>query len=404
MDILEIKNKVIQAGKDLLEAGLIVRTWGNISARIDDETFVITPSGKAYDGLTPDDIVTVKIADCTYEGDVKPSSEKGIHAKCYELRPNCNFVIHTHQMNASIISALGRDINYITGESAEIIGDNIPVASYGLSGTGKLKNAVVKALNRSASNAVIMKHHGALCLGADYDEAFRIAVELEKVCQEYVFKQYKDLTSKTAESFADVYKYVVDLKKRGAFAPELTAYDSERDGKYINLTDKDGGQVARINMKSEELREGDKYPSEADMHIEVYKKRSDVNYIIHSKDGATVAASSIVKRKMRPLIDDFAQIAGVTIKNASFDPNDTLKTKKNVAKALGKHKTVALVRDNGAVCVGPTLDEAQAAEIVAEKNCKTFVSSKMFAHVSKVGKLDSLLENVVYRLKYSKQK
>ena len=404
MDILEAKNIVIQAGKDLLDAGLIVRTWGNISARIDDETFVITPSGKAYDGLTPDDIVLVKIADCSYEGDVKPSSEKGIHAKCYALRPNCNFVIHTHQMNASIISALGRDINYVSGEAAKLIGDNIPVASYGLSGTGKLKKAVVNALNRSASKAVIMKHHGAVCLGSDYDEAFKIAVELEKVCQEYVFTQYRDMTGKVADSFADVYKYVVDLKKRGAYAPEITAFDSERDGRFIKISDKNGEQIAKINMKTEELREGEKYPSEADMHIEVYKKRGDVNYIIHSKDDATVAASSIVKRKMRPLIDDFAQIAGVTIRNASFDPNDTLKTKKNVAKALGKHKTVALVRDNGAVCVGPTLDEAQAAEIVAEKNCKTFVSSKMFAHVSKVGKLDSMLENVVYRLKYSKQK
>ena len=404
MDILQAKNIVIQAGKDLLESGLIVRTWGNISARIDDETFVITPSGKAYDGLTPDDIVLVKIADCTYEGNVKPSSEKGIHAQCYALRPETNFVIHTHQMNASIISALGRDINYIQGESAEIIGDNIPVASYGLSGTGKLKKAVVKALVRSDSKAVIMKHHGALCLGADYEEAFRVATELEKVCREYVFKKYRDMTGKTAETFADVYAYVVDLKKRGAYAPELTAYDSERDGRFVNLFDKEGDRVARIVMKTEELVSGGKFPSEADMHIAIYKKREDVNNIIHSKDGATVAASSIVKKKMRPLIDDFAQIAGVTIKNASFDPNNTGKTKNKVAKALGKHKTVALVKDNGAVCVGPTLDEARAAEIVAEKNCKTFVSSKMFAHVSKVGKLDSMLENVVYRLKYSKQK
>lgn len=404
MDILEAKNIVIRAGKELIESGLIVRTWGNISCRIDDKTFVITPSGKAYEGLTPDDIVLVNIADCSYEGDIKPSSEKGIHANCYALRPDCNFVIHTHQMNASIISALGKDINYIKGEAAEIIGDNIPVATYGLSGTSTLKKAVVTALERSSSKAVIMRNHGAVCLGADYDNAKNIAEELEKVCEQYVFEQYKDLSGKAAETFNDIYDYVVSLKKRAAAAPNVNPYDSCREGNIVTITDKDGSDVAKVALCSETLCAGDKIPPEADMHFAIYNKRKDVNFIIHSKDEATVAASKIVKRKMRPLIDDFAQIAGVTIGNAKFNPNSTLKTAKNVAKALGKHKTVALVQDNGAVCVGPTLDEAQAAEIVAEKNCKTYVSSKMFAHVCRVGMLESTLENVVYRLKYSKQK
>ncbi len=102
MDILEAKNLVIRAGHELLKAGLIVRTWGNISCRINEAQFVITPSGKAYDTLTPDDIVLVNIADLTYDGDVKPSSEKGIHASCYELRPDVNFVIHTHQIFKSV--------------------------------------------------------------------------------------------------------------------------------------------------------------------------------------------------------------------------------------------------------------------------------------------------------------
>ena len=48
MDILEAKELVIRAGKELLQAGIIVRTWGNISCRISDTQFVITPSGLAY--------------------------------------------------------------------------------------------------------------------------------------------------------------------------------------------------------------------------------------------------------------------------------------------------------------------------------------------------------------------
>lgn len=405
MDIQKAKEIVVEAGKQLVSSGLIARTWGNVSCRIDDKTFVITPSGRAYETLTPEEVVLVNMEDLSYEGTIKPSSEKGIHASCYLMRPNVNFVIHTHQKNASIVSALGSDINAITGYSKEIIGDNIPVASYGLSGTGTLKKNVVKALKRSDSKAVIMRNHGAVCLGKDYDDAFKVASEVEKVCEEYVFDKYSTLTGKIAENFSDVYAYVADLKKRGdAPATPVTPYDSSRNGNVVVLKDKDGNEKLTVALAKEMIIYGDKIPSEADMHFEIYRNRQDINYIIHSDDEATLTASKIVKRKLRPLIDDFAQIAGVTISNVEFNPNDTIKTSKKVVKALGKNKTVALIKDNGAVCCGSSQDEAEASEMVTEKNCKAYVSSQMFGKAKKVGAVDALLENVVYRLKYSKQK
>ena len=113
MDIMQAKLDVVRAGKLLCERGLIQRTWGNVSCRIDEESFVITPSGRDYMGLTPDDIVLVKISDLSYEGDIKPSSEKGVHAACYRLRSDVNFVIHTHQTMASVAGLKGYDINHL---------------------------------------------------------------------------------------------------------------------------------------------------------------------------------------------------------------------------------------------------------------------------------------------------
>ena len=403
MDILQAKQIVIAAGKKLVETGLIARTWGNVSCRIDSQSFVITPSGKAYESLTPDDIVLVRMADLSYDGDVKPSSEKGIHAQCYLLREDCNFVIHTHQANASIISALGSDINDIQGPAREIIGDNVPLASYGLPGTGKLRKGVVNALKRSDSKAVIMKHHGAVCLGKDYDEAFAIASALEDVCRLEVFERYRALTNKTAETFRDLCDYVADVKKRAdAPAPHVEAYDSSREGNVVKLNNKDGSEKAVVGIAKENLILGE-WPGELDMHLAIYRKREDVNYIIHSKDESVVTASKITK-VLRPLLDDFAQIAGTTVKSACYNPNDILKTRNNVAKALGKHRNAALLKDNGAVCVGPSQDEAEAAEMVTAKNAKTFVSAQMYQKVKNIGKLDAVLMNVIYRMKYSKQK
>ena len=61
MEIMQAKELVIKAGKELIESGLIARTWGNISCRISDTQFVITPSGRAYETLTPEEIFLVNI-------------------------------------------------------------------------------------------------------------------------------------------------------------------------------------------------------------------------------------------------------------------------------------------------------------------------------------------------------
>jgi len=88
----EAARLVLAAGIQLLDRGLIARTWGNISARLSESEFLITPSGRAYETLTPEELVAVKIADCSWEGDVKPSSEKGVHAALYALRPEVDFI------------------------------------------------------------------------------------------------------------------------------------------------------------------------------------------------------------------------------------------------------------------------------------------------------------------------
>ncbi len=407
MELLQAKEIVVEAGKQLVATGLIARTWGNVSCRVSDTQFVITPSGRDYLSLTPDDIVVVNLEDLSYEGDIKPSSEKGLHAQCYILRKDCNFVIHTHQANASIVSAIGCDVNGIKGYSKDIIGDNIPVAAYGLPGTGKLRKGVVGALNRSDSKAVIMRHHGAVCLGADYDDAFKVANEVEKVCAEFIYNKYNEVTGKTTDTFKDVFNYVADLKKRAdSPAAKLNAYDSIRIDDAVILSDKEGEVVATVGLfgKKDELITGDKYPSEADLHRAIYQKREDLGAIIHSQEDAIVASSKIGKT-LKPLLDDFAQIVGVTVKCAEFDPNDTLKSSKKVAKKLSKKGTNAvLLKDNGAVCCGSNKDEAQAAEMVMEKNCKSVVSGELFGSPKAIGKIDSVLMNVIYRVKYSKQK
>lgn len=402
MEIMEAKELVIKAGIELLNEGLIVRTWGNISCRVSDTQFVITPSGIAYEDLTPEKIVLVNVADCTYDGDIKPSSEKGIHAACYALRPEVNFVIHTHQVNASIVSALGRDINNVSGEDKDIIGDNVPIAAYGLPGTGKLKKGVIAAITRSDSKAAIMAHHGAVCMGTSYEDAKDVASRLENVCERFVLNKYAELKGTFGGKLADINSYVVEKYGKKANAPEIPACKSERDGSVFNISLVDGdGAVTRIDIATGNVIAGDGCEESIELHRAVYKKRDDVNYIYHTKNEYAVAASKLGKT-MKPLLDDFAQLCGPTVRLAAYNPNDTLKTSKKVVKKL-KGRNAVLLENNGALCVAGSEYDAGAVEIVMDKGCKTYIGAKMFERFKPINPIETRLMRIIYLKKYSKQ-
>ena len=402
MEIMEAKELVIKAGIELLNEGLIVRTWGNISCRVSDTQFVITPSGIAYEDLTPEKIVLVNVADCTYDGDIKPSSEKGIHAACYALRPEVNFVIHTHQVNASIVSALGRDINNVTGEDKDVIGDNVPIAAYGLPGTGKLKKGVIAAITRSDSKAAIMAHHGAVCMGTSYEDAKDVASRLENVCERFVLNKYAELKGTFGGKLADINSYVVEKYGKKANAPEIPACKGERDGSVFNISLVDGdGAITRIDIATGNVIAGDGCEESIELHRAVYKKRDDVNYIYHTKNEYAVAASKLGKT-MKPLLDDFAQLCGPTVRLAAYNPNDTLKTSKKVVKKL-KGRNAVLLENNGALCVAGSEYDAGAVEIVMDKGCKTYIGAKMFERFKPINPIETRLMRIIYLKKYSKQ-
>ena len=188
MDIQQAKQIVCDAGRKLVKEGLVARTWGNISVRVDDATFVITPSGRTYEALTPDDIVEVRIEDLNYEGSVKPSSEKGLHAEVYKQSSEINAVVHTHQMNASTVAAARREVPHVNEDMARLIGPSIRVAPYGLPGTGKLAKGTAAALK--GRKAALMANHGAVCIGKDMEEAFDVSRTLEAVCEEYIQQEF----------------------------------------------------------------------------------------------------------------------------------------------------------------------------------------------------------------------
>lgn len=404
MEIMQAKLDVIKAGRLLCEKGLIQRTWGNVSCRIDENSFAITPSGRDYLSLTPDDIVIVNIEDLSYEGDIKPSSEKGVHAACYKLRDDCNFVIHTHQTMASLAGILGYDINHLEGKSADVIGRHVPLAGYGLPGTKTLREAVTAAIKRSKSKAILMQHHGAVCMGTDLDNAFEVALQLEDACKEVFLNRYKELTGRTIDTFGSLCEYIAGNLMAEAVDYDIPAYNSEKLYNVLEMTPVDGGDTIMIDLSTgKPLDSSAEYPETAELHTLIYKKRKDVNAIVHSKDEATLEVSK-TGITVKPFLDDFAQIVGISLKCADYDTSRRLRSAKKVVKKM-KHRDAVMLKHNGAICVGSSKDEANAVKLVAEKGCKSFIAASCYGKEDKyINPLECTLMRIIYKTKYSKKK
>jgi L-fuculose-phosphate aldolase len=189
MDKIEhIRRQVIEGGLRLVKEGLVARTWGNISIRVDDTHMLITPSGRTYEELTPEDIVLVNYHNSEYEGTIKPSSEKELHCEIYRTRKKVHAVIHTHQMNASTVATAHREVPPILDDMTQIIGPTVRVADYALPSTKKITRKTVKALK--GRNAALMANHGAVCVGRDLDEAFVVCQVLEKACKAFIEAEF----------------------------------------------------------------------------------------------------------------------------------------------------------------------------------------------------------------------
>jgi len=187
-NIDNVKQQIIEAGKRLLKEGLVSRSWGNVSIRVDEKFMAITPSGRTYEELTLHDIVIVNYHTSKYDGNIKPSSEKELHCEIYCTRKNINAIIHTHQMNASTVAAARREVPPILDDMVQLIGPSVRVADYALPSTKKIASQTVKALK--GRMAALIANHGAVCIGQSIDEAFVVCQVLEKACKAFIEAEF----------------------------------------------------------------------------------------------------------------------------------------------------------------------------------------------------------------------
>ena len=106
-----LKKEVCEANLELVKHGLVIFTWGNVSA-IDRTSglVVIKPSGVAYEQMKPEDMVVVDLDGHIVEGSLKPSSDTPTHLVLYKAFPAIGGVVHTHSTYATSWAQAGIDL------------------------------------------------------------------------------------------------------------------------------------------------------------------------------------------------------------------------------------------------------------------------------------------------------
>ena len=189
MKNLDQRNQIIEYSLKLNSTNLSPLRSGNISLRgreDDVEGYLITPSGKKYETLKPDDIVFMGLNEevKNINIDNQPSSEWRFHRDIYENKKEAHAIVHAHSPHATAVSSHGKPIPPFHYMIALAGGEDIKCAAYATFGTNELSNNVIKALeNRSAC---LMSNHGQVAFGKNLDEAFELSQEIENICQQYV--------------------------------------------------------------------------------------------------------------------------------------------------------------------------------------------------------------------------
>ena len=189
----ELKQRVCRANIELYKSGIVIYTWGNVSAK-DKETgkVVIKPSGVEYERMTMEDMVVVDLEGKIVEGELRPSSDTPTHLEIYRNFPEIEGICHTHSNFACAYSQAGVPIKPYGTTHADYFYGEIPVTreltkdeikkDYELN-TGKVIVETIKKLDSQKIPAVLVKSHGPFALGQSPEESVHNAVVLETVAK-----------------------------------------------------------------------------------------------------------------------------------------------------------------------------------------------------------------------------
>ncbi|MEM5581486.1 class II aldolase/adducin family protein [Roseibium sp. AS2] len=186
-DTPDLRQAIIDACRDMNCRGINQGTSGNISARAGDR-MIITPSGVAYDRMTPDMLVSLPLdGKGAPEGPLPPSTEWQFHLALLRAKPEMNAIVHAHPVHCTALSINREEIPACHYMIALFGGNTVPLAGYALFGSEELADNVVAAMRDR--HGCLMANHGAVVAGETLDKGLWRLEELEVLARAYILSR-----------------------------------------------------------------------------------------------------------------------------------------------------------------------------------------------------------------------
>jgi len=172
MNEFELKNLIIDIGKRMWQREYVSANDGNISVRLDEKYFLVTPSGVSKGFMKPEMILKID-KDCnivSFNKDYKISSEIKMHLLIYKERPDIKSVIHSHPIYSTAFSIAGIELNKcILPESAILLGA-VPIAPYATPSTDEVPESILPYIKNT--DVIMLANHGVVTCGQNLIEAY----------------------------------------------------------------------------------------------------------------------------------------------------------------------------------------------------------------------------------------
>ena len=189
----QLKEEVLEANLELVKQGLVIFTWGNVSARDPRTGFVvIKPSGVAYDQMTADQMVVLDRDGKQIEGDLKPSSDAPTHLALYRQFKDIGGVVHTHSEWATSWAQAGIPLPPMGTTHADYFYGAVPctrpltkaeVEGEYEANTGALIVETLQGKDYNSLPGVLVHGHGPFTWGRNAADAVHNSVVLEEVAK-----------------------------------------------------------------------------------------------------------------------------------------------------------------------------------------------------------------------------
>ena len=168
--------------------GMQVSTGGNLSMRVDDDRYLVKPSGISLFDLKEEGILLMDRNGVVVEGKGNPTKEWNSHFNIYQVREDVNGIAHYHAPFATAHAVAGKEVPLLTVHAKRILG-KVPLIGPAKEGSDELATMVGEVFSKEPVKAALLSEHGIMVVGKDLITAQNIAELLEESAKIALFSR-----------------------------------------------------------------------------------------------------------------------------------------------------------------------------------------------------------------------